>query len=508
MNAKRLTLLAIFLCAFFPAPLAAQSPVSWLAPMPADNPVGVFAHLDVEDAINEYPGPANPTTEQLHAYLRGIYAQMFANPAIAGIALGEHWNSIESRAGLGSGPDVDQFDWSYVDDAFTAAHAAHKLLRLMITPGIYTPSFLLNLIPPCDGLFPGTSGTVSPDCGTVQFVGIPEKGANDVYVFPLPWNKLYQNAWKDFLEQLNARYRDREEFSAIALAGPVGASTEMILPTDNNDRSSQLSGLTVNQMWEALIENSFPDDPAYWNNDRVFINSWEQTIDMYETVFRGVALDLTPDSGDDLPEFSSTLPPHPPVLYSSDCSATIDVMSCDAKVEVITYLLDELGPNGNATQVGGLTASGMSDTTRGDIGLPGVKLLTSLRPQPPIPIRGGAEFDYPVSDPKTAAKEGCTSPGGTCSITPEEAAFNVLTVFFDGTPEGTLYGGTRGPAPLQYVDIDYTDVEYAEMNPCPPTPSTALGETSLQDLLNRASQGLFQIAHARSPIPFVSPTCK
>jgi hypothetical protein len=225
-------------------------------------------------------------------------------------------------------------------------------------------------------------------------------------------------------------------------------------------------------------------------------------------VFTGVALDLTPDSGDDLPEFSSALPPNLPALYSSDCSATIDVMSCEAKVEVITYLIDAQGPNGKATEVGGLTASGVSDTVPGDIGLPGVKLLTSLIPPPPIPIRGGAEFDFPVSDPKTTAREGCPPPGAPCSITPEEAAYNVLTVFFNGTPAGSFYGGTSGPAPIQYVDIDYTDVQYAEANPCPPTPSSTLDETSLQDLLNRASQSLFQIAYPHSNIPVTPPTCK
>jgi hypothetical protein len=482
---------------------AAQFPGAEI--VPPHNPVGVFAHLDIEDAINEYTGPPNPTTEQLHAYLRDIYVHLLANPAITGIALGEHWNTIESRTDGPLGTYIYQFDWSYLDDAFSAARTAHKSLRLIITPGIDSPAWLLNEIPPCDGLFPDTPGPVSPDCGTVQFAGVPEKGANDVYVFPLPWNSLYQSAWKDFLEQLNARYQDDEEFASIALAGPVGASTEMILPTDDNDSSSQPSGVKVNAMWETLIEHSFPDNPDYWNNDRVFINSWEQTIDMYEKVFRGVALDLTPDAGDALPEFSSALPPNLPALYNSDCSATTDVMSCEAKVEVITYLLDEQGLNGKATQVGGLTASGMSETVPGDIGLLGVKLLTSLTPQPFPPIRGGAEFDYPVSDPKTTAIEGCTSPGGTCSITPEEAAYNVLTVFFDGTPAGTFYGGTSGPAPIQYVDVDYTDVQYAEMNPCPPTPSTTLGETSLQDLLNRASHDLFEMADQRMPLP--PPTC-
>jgi hypothetical protein len=488
----------------------AQSPDAWRVPMPLDNPVGVFAHLDIEDAINEYSGPANPTTQELRAYLRGIYAQVLANPAIAGIALGEHWNSIESRPAGPFGTYVHEFDWSYLDDAFDAAHAAHKALRLLITPGIDSPSWLLDEIPPCDGLFRGTPGPVSADCGTVQFRGVPEKGANDVYVFPLPWNSVYQNAWRDFLEQLNARYRNDEALSSIALAGPVGASTEMILPTDNNDSSTQPSGLSITAMWQTLIQHSFLANPENWNNERAFINSWEQTIDTYERIFTGVALALTPDAGDDLPEFSSTLPPVLPALYNSDCGTATDVMSCEAKVEVITYLIDEPGPNGKSTQVGGMTAS--SDTALGNIGVPGVKLLTSLAPPPFPPIRGGAEFDFPVSNAKTTAQEGCIgySSGANCSgITPEEAAYNALTVFFDGTPAGKFYGGTSGPAPLQYVDIDYTDVEYAEMNLCPPKRSSILGETSLQDLLNRASLSLFLIGRPYPILPLIpQPTCR
>jgi hypothetical protein len=159
------------------------------------------------------------------------------------------------------------------------------------------------------------------------------------------------------------------------------------------------------------------------------------------------------------------------------------------------------GPNGKATQVGGLTASGISDAAPGDIGLFSVKLLTSLKPQPFPPIRGGAQFDFPVSDPLKIQQEGCTSPGASCTITPEEAAYNVLTTFFDGTPVGAFYGGTRGPAPLQYVAIDYTEVQYAEMNPCPPVPSTTLGKRSLRDLINRASHSLFEMAGWWMPLP-------
>jgi len=471
--------------------------------------IGVYAHLDVEDAINQYTGPANPTSEQLHAYLRNLYVRMFANPALVGIELGEHWKTIQTRTEGPSGTPVDQFDWSYLDDAFLFAHVAHKSLRLNITPGIYSPAGVLGEIPPCDGLFPGTPGPVMDDCGTVQFQGVPEKGPNEVFVFPLPWNCLYKNAWADFLSNLNARYKDREEFASIVVAGPIGASPEMILPTDNNDSSPQPSGEPVDAMWRALIKNAYKSDSSYWGTDQVFIDQWEQTIDTYEKIFSGISLDLTPDTGDDFPEFSSTLPPILPPLYTPDCNATPFVMSCEAKVEIISYFISEQGHNGKSTKVGGMTAS--SNTGDGNIGIPGVKLLTSLDPQPWPPIRGGADFDYPVSDPTKILQEGCIDypDVSNCqNITPEEAAYNVLTDFFYGTPAGPEYGSMRGPAPVQYLKIDYTDVLYAEENPCPPQPSKSLGRTSLQDLLFSASRSLFKIAYPRLEFPSPPSTCR
>jgi hypothetical protein len=99
-------------------------------------------------------------------------------------------------------------------------------------------------------------------------------------------------------------------------------------------------------------------------------------------------------------------------------------------------------------------------------------------------------------------------------LTPEEAAYNVLTVFFYGTPAapfyvGTpasaFYGGTPGPATMTYLEVPYVDVQYAEMNPCPKPPSTIAGNMSLQDLLDGASRDLFEIANHQVPSP--PPTC-
>ncbi len=321
----------------------------------------------------------------------------------------------------------------------------------------------------------------------MTFTGYPEADRADGTVLPLPWNSVYKEAWLDFLTHLDARYEYNPAFVSIAIAGPVGASTEIILPTDGNT-PEQPSGKLPDEMWTALINHSFPGVGNYQNSDQVFIDQWREVVDAYEKIFRGVTLFLSPDAGNDLPEFSEKVTPHPDnTLFAQDCkNAPGVVMSCEAKTEILSNFVTVEGPNRKATQVGGMTAT--SAVTLGDIGVPGIKLLTSLQPPPSPSFLGGAEFDLAVSNPKQVQQEGCTAAQGpTCTLTPEEAAYNVMTVFFYGTPAATFFDGARGPAPMQYLELDYVDILYAEVNPCPnlTPPLGSLGKTSLQDLLKQ-----------------------
>lgn len=474
------------------------------------SPLGVYVHVDIETAISGYTGPSSPGDTELHKYLRNLYEGVLADPAISGITVGRRWDNIQTSDpacildhSCLAGPDG--YDWSYLDDVFEAAHAAHKPVQLIITPGFDSPPWLLAKLPPCDDLVSG--GPVAPDCGTVKFVGFPEVQRADGKVLPLPWNPVYQAAWADFLVHLNYRYKDDPAFVSIAVAGAVGASDEIILPTTADVTMAQPSGVPVDRIWSDLIQHSFPFVTSYQNTDQVFIDSWKQAIDTYERIFAGITLIVSADAGNDLPEFSDTIPAHPDALYAVDCSAVKnEIMSCEAKTEILAYFVSVRGPNGKATEVGGMTASSLP--TPGDIGIAGVKVLTSLWPRPWPPIRGGAQFDHAVStDPQG---EGCPGyPQMTCTgISVEEGAFNVLKVFFDGTPASRFYGGLWGTAPIQYLEVDLTDVQYAQMkvNQCPAAPSTTLGETSLQDLLNRASHDLFEMASRFAPLP--PPTCR
>jgi len=459
--------------------------------------LGVYVHVDIEFAISNYPpSAAPPTPAELHTYLRNLYASLLADPAISGMLIGQHWDNIEVSEGVE--------DWSYLDDAFAEANAANKSVQLTITPGFDSPGWLLDQVPSCDGLF-AAGNTALADCGKVTFTAFPEEERADGTLLPLPWNGVYQQAWKDFLMDLNARYARNPAFISIALAGPVGASPEMILPTSANDKEPQLGGLPADRVWDALIKNSFPSNESYQNSDQVFIDTWDQTIDAYEKIFTGVTLVISPDTGGDLPAFSKKVKPHPDnILYSEDCGAENDLMSCEAKTEILSYFVTKTGSNGKSSQVGGMTAS--SVLTPGNIGIAGVKVLTSFTPPPSPVFQGGAEFDFAVSGRTTVQEEGCPKYPKKCkNLSTEEAAYNVLKVFFNGTPSAASYGGTPGPAPVQYLEVPYADIQYAQSNPCPTTKSKTIGNTSLQDLLNRASHDLFGIAGQPAPLP--PPTC-
>jgi uncharacterized protein (TIGR03437 family) len=461
----------------------------------------VYVHVTTSDAIGSYPGKP-PSPAALHTYLQNFYAGLLADPTIAGIAFGAHWDQTQPS----SGTAASSFDWSYLDDVFTAATAAHKTVQLIMTPGVDAPAWLMAQLTSCDPLF--TKSGAPANCGKVTFAGFPEQQRADTNVMPMPWNTVYQQAWTDFLTSLNSRYGSNPALVAVAITGPILASDEMILPTSVNTTAAQPSGLAPDDMWAALIQNAFPTNASYQKSDQVFIDAWKQAIDAAESIFTGLTLFLGPDAGQDFPTFGLTsVTPHADnTLFALECSTAVkaQLVSCEAKTEILSYFVKVTGSNVKATQVGGMTAS--SPSTNGNIGVPGVKVLTSLTPAPAVPFVGGAEFDHPISLSTTMEETGCPSGNNDCvGLTIEEAAYNVLTVFFNSTPAAAFYGGTVGTAPIQYLDVPLPDLQYAQATACPATPSPFLGNTSLHDLFARASRDLFAMAGQTTALP--ASTC-
>jgi uncharacterized protein (TIGR03437 family) len=460
-------------------------------------PLGVYVHIALGEAIGSYPGKT-PSGPALHTYLQNFYAGLLADPAIAGIALGAHWDQTQPL----SGTAPSSFDWSYLDDVFAAASAAHKTVQLIMTPGVDAPAWLMAQLPSCDPLF--KTGSAPANCGSVTFAGFPEQQRADTNVIPLPWNTVYQQAWAAFLTSLNARYGSNPALVAVAISGPICASDEMILPTTVNTTAPQPSGLAPDDMWAALIQHSFPTNASYQKSDQAFIDAWKQAIDAADSIFTDVTLFLGPDAGQDLPTFGLTsVTPHADnTLFAVECSSVVkaQLVSCEAETEIVSYFETVNGPNVKGTQVGGMTAS--SQSTNGNIGVPGVKVLTSLTPAPAVPFVGGAEFDFPISLSSTMEETGCPDGNSDCvGLTIEEAAYNVLTVFFNLTPAAAFYGGTVGTAPIQYLDVPLADLQYAQATACPATPSPFLGNISLQDLYARASRDLLAMAGQTTTLP-------
>ena len=88
-------------------------------------------------------------------------------------------------------------------------------------------------------------------------------------------------------------------------------------------------------------------------------------------------------------------------------------------------------------------------------------------------------------------------------IPPEQASYNLLNIYFDGTPAASSFGGTLGAAPLNYLQIYSEDIQYAEANVNAPAPVAEAGGATVsmtaQAQFNLASQKLLTIAEPAFP---------
>jgi uncharacterized protein (TIGR03437 family) len=511
-------------------------------------PRGIYAKVNIsESIIQQQQANSSITPAQLIAYFDNLYQDLLNNPGISGLALQVHWDTLNPNPPAAANP----YDWSYVDEAFNQASIWNaknpalppKTIQLILTPGFQSPQWVFNQIPSCDGLFQSPRQTPPSTCGKATFVGYGE--AVDGTELPLPWNPFYKNSWKTFLTALAARYGSNPTFVSIAVGGPTAASEEMIVPNNKNTPAqAQFGGIVANDMWLQLLAFHYPGMAAYQKSDQAFIDEWNAAIDVYGQVFGGVTLVATTGSG--LPNFGNsgfTIPS----AFSADCGRRD--MDCAAEATILSHFADPTvgGANAKATQTSGLEASRGNNV---NLGLASVKRLsqnTAQFPSPTSQIMGGAQFN--TSFANNTVKEGCTStfppdssdtpaacsipsscnvegripvtcipqaclaPGVTPAdlavykifknvpaqdlIPPEQSEYNVLRVYFDGTPAASLFGGTNGAAPMNYLQIYSPDIQYAEMNAIAPAQvvetSGVTVALSAQDLLNLASSKLLQI---------------
>jgi hypothetical protein len=273
-------------------------------------------------------------------------------------------------------------------------------------------------------------------------------------------------------------------------------------------------------MWNKLLRHhytsAYKDYTKYLNSDVAIIDEWENAIDFYGKTFSEIT--LTMSTGDGLPNLDAPLLtdvscnpnkqscsfsiPTSPIDFSGVCHP--GSMDCAAETTILNYFIQSTvgGPNAKATQMDGMKGG----AKQGNLAVPCVKLIsenTDLYTSPQQRILGASQFAHRFSNDAT----GATSEGGcTSTCTPEQALYNVLAEFFDGTnqslsfPSGTVMkvGGHPGSAPLNYLQIWGLDISYASDNATNPKVPVIIGGStdmvSAQDLLHKASLALAMIA--------------
>jgi hypothetical protein len=517
-------------------------------------PRGIYAVVapakEIKELSQNNPGS---TTAQLYQDLAKLYSALLGNPAVSGLTLQVHWDTLSPNAPDPAASTIT-YDWTVVDLAFAAADSWNmqnpsgvpKTIQLIAEPGFQSPQWVRDKIQfSCDALF--DNSTPPSDCGMVTFDGYSEE--HDSNVLPLPWHAFYKSAWRTFLEALAARYGSGSTFVSIAVAGPTAATAEMSLPSkDNTKEQKQFSGgnISPDKMWLQLLRFHYTS-PSYQGTDLAFIDEWEAAIDMYGQVFSGLTLVATTDSG--LPSFSDGIPTAPG--FGADCSVPT-TMACAAVTTILAYFAQPSTAvaDAKATQTSGFEASRAGR----NLGVPGVKLLSQMTENLPAPseVLGGTQFNTSFAD--FAVTQGCVSafppylnnlPPG-CSkqdaevkpnsavpavcvpaacfaggsypptlptttpfgkipkedlISPEQALYNLLYIYFNKTAAAAQFGGAPGltPAPLNYLQIYSQDIVYATNHAQAPVPVIENGQSSpvsvtAQSMLELASQLLFQIA--------------
>jgi hypothetical protein len=494
---------------------------------PPRQPVGIYARPDIDGCVNN---PGNDTSTD--GCISNQVAALLSNPAISGISAFVNWSDISMTSSTNA--LVGTNDWSILDDIFAAVAQwnalnptnTRKTIQLGLQPGFHTPQWVFNNLTNCDPMFLTDSqgsivtnsqgrlvlvgvdpSKVTNTCGCASFLESEDKANPTVLPLPLPWNSFYTNAWVTFIHAVAGRYGTNPLLVSMAVAGPTASSCEIILPNENNDTTNYLK-------WNPIIALEFPDNPEYTNSDILFIKAWEDAIDLYGEVFSNLTLVVTTGTG--LPNFLDTNGvPYPtysvPPGFAPDCADTnlARIMDCAAETTILAYFANPQhgGNNAKATQESGLGAVAIHihPLGGGDLDAHGIKWLAqnTTSGSAPLPgtsnvvsrVLGGLQFDTSFSmSPQT---EGCPQLDG-CStnnpISPEQAFYNVLQVYFDGTRVGGAYGVIASNLPLNYVQIYAADILYANTNTSGSTVTNGLGSTNNMTASMLFTNASFQIS--------------
>ena len=142
----------------------------------------------------------------------------FRNPAIQGIVLRAHWNTLERGEGA--------IDWSYFDQGVSLAKKNGKVVSLEVVASSRTPRWVFD------------SGAKS------MVLTTPHTGAVDSV--PLPWDSVYLNKWNTFVTAFAHRYDSSPTVAYVTMTG-AGRGDEVHFATDRGDvnQLNQLGGVAV-----------------------------------------------------------------------------------------------------------------------------------------------------------------------------------------------------------------------------------------------------------------------
>jgi hypothetical protein len=496
---------------------------------PARQPFGIYARYVPGGCLNQ-SGDTNAQTDEC---ISNAVAPLLTNSALSGIAVFVQWSELCPSVPPNSATSTNgTTNWNVLDDVFTtveAWNAAHsnsppKTIQLGIIPGFDTPRWILNQLISCDPMFNSNginTNLVTNTCGCATFLS--GEGPNPTYtpkLLPLPWNPVYTNTWANFIRAVGQRYATNPLLVTVEVAGPTSDSDEMILPNEKNN-------LTNVYKWNPLFALSFPSN--YQNSDQAFIDAWERAIDLYGQVFSNTTLAVTAGSG--FPNFLYTnLPDTNEIPYATytvpagfawppgsvNTKDRLHVMDAASEATILAYFADTRhgGNNAKAVQEDGLAASEINLAPLGGrtLGSYGIKWLaeTSASGNSILPgatnslsrVLGGLQFVGGFSTDTVG--EGCNAPEGCPTndpISPEQAFYNVMQVFFDGTTIGGAYGAkdSDGTLPLNYLQIYSVDVLYADTNITGTNIVDGFTNTvhvTAQSELTNVSAQIFQIAEA------------
>jgi hypothetical protein len=477
----------------------------------ARGPAGVYAYFDTEAWFKR---AAAQSQSNVDAYFAGMYASLLDNPAVAGLDMRVHWATLNPNDPATS---PAPYAWDPLDLAFAAVgrwNAAHpglspKNIHLNIVPGFEAPDWIFDHMASCDP----PDASLSPDGGT-PFVPAPPatpppgqpcdysyflevEGTHAPYVsrrLPMPWSQTYVDDWRAFLVALAARYGSNPAFVSIAVGGPTATSTEMIMPNNPAIDPSTMGPPYATQWqsdlahWNYLFATQYGTNPDYQNSNQAFIDAWNGAIDMYGAIFHDVTLVVTMGIG--LPQFSpaaSSAATIPPALLPACPDPT---MECGAHATVLAHFLDPsvAASDAKAVEEEGFFAG--EPYFHIDFNAAATKWLTQASALPPL--LGGLEdtttfsvreaamgcLEFPTICPAAQppvqrcanscsaasckVSVSCADPTSGAGMSAEQALYNMLQAYFDGTAFGPTFGMSAGTGRLNFYQLYVPDIFYAQ----------------------------------------------